>query len=178
MPSNRHRELVEKLKMQAHPEGGHFVEMYRSPLQVAVPYATTTRAACTGIYSLIGTHDRSSLHRIKSDEMWHFYDGAPLTVVVLDAAAPRHHHRIVLGRDMAKGQVMQAVVPAGEWFGAYIDPATGPTTDTPDYALVGCTVAPGFDFADFELADTERLTRAFPHAADVIELLKPKINTH
>jgi predicted cupin superfamily sugar epimerase len=96
--------------------------------------------------------------------MWHFYDGDPVTLYLLDRAAGLT--TIVVGRDVARGQVPQALVPAGRWFGAAVEPPGA-------FALVGCTVAPGFDFADFELAERAALERAFPAHAALIARLTP-----
>ena len=105
------------------------------------------------------------MHRIRSDEVWHFYDGAPLTLSVI--APDGSLRQIAMGRDVAAGQVPQAVVPAGAWYGAVTDP------DPDGYSLVGGTAAPGFDFADFELAGRAALLREFPQHGAVIERLTP-----
>jgi predicted cupin superfamily sugar epimerase len=116
----------------------------------------------TAIYFLLESHHISALHRIQSDEVWHFYDGGPLDVFVIE---PNGELRIIrLGRDMAAGEVFQAVVPAGCWFGS--KPAPGSA-----FSLVGCTVAPGFDFTDFELADQSTLIAQFPEHEAVIRQL-------
>ena len=108
----------------------------------------------------------SRLHRIKSDEVWHFYDGAPLTLYVI--APSGAIERIVMGRDAERGEVFQAVVPAGSWYGAALALA-----EPASYALVGGTVAPGFDFADFELGERGSLLARFPQHRAVIERLTP-----
>lgn len=157
---------IESLQMQAHPEGGYFAESYRSPERIvgeALPDRFGgDRALSTAIYFLIEGHHRSTLHRIAADEIWHFYAGIPLHVYVIDLIGALHV--IKLGPDALAGEVFQAVVPAGCWFGAKPTQATG-------YSLVGCTVAPGFDFADFELANANDLLRQYPQHQAVIELL-------
>lgn len=157
---------VQALNMQAHPEGGYFAEMYRSAETVAADALPGrfggSRTMSIAIYFLLESHHISALHRIQSDEVWHFYDGGPLDVFVIDPAGELYIIR--LGRDIAAGEVFQAVVPAGCWFGS--KPAAGTA-----FSLVGCTVAPGFDFADFELADPQALLADFPQHEAVIQQL-------
>jgi predicted cupin superfamily sugar epimerase len=155
-------EWIARLRLVPHPEGGHYRESYRAAESVGAAALPAryggARALATAIYYLLCRGEMSVLHRVRSDEMWHFYDGDPLGLSLLDDAGPR---TIVLGRDGARGEVPQAVVAAGTWFGAAVE---SPGT----FALVGCTVAPGFDFADLEIADRATLTRAHPaHAAFV-----------
>lgn len=153
--------------MQPHPEGGFFAETYRSTEsvpQAALPARFAgVRAFSTAIYFLLESHNRSALHRIQSDEVWHFYAGGPLEVFVIE---PNTGVLTVirLGNRPDRGEVFQAVVRAGCWFGS--KPMTGS-----DFSLVGCTVAPGFDFADFELADRAEMLRQFPQHQAVIEVL-------
>ena len=157
------RQLVETLRLAPHPEGGFFRETYRAPLQLAgqalAPTFSGARDAATAIYYLLAAGDRSRFHRIRSDEVWHFYLGDPLQVIELTEAGTAQV--TTLGIDFAAGQAPQHVVPAGRWFGAC--PAPGSS-----FSLVGCTVAPGFDFADFEMATADALTKAFPQAQDWI----------
>ncbi len=154
---------IEKFQLQPHPEGGYFSETYRSTEFITQPCLpsryTGDRAFATGIYFLVKGGEFSSLHRIQSDEMWHFYTGNSLTVYAIDPQGQLHTIR--LGSDAPNGEVFQAVVPAGYWFGSSVESDTG-------FALVGCTVAPGFDFADFELAERESLSLQFPQHRDLI----------
>lgn len=157
---------VNTLNMLPHPEGGYFAETYRSAetiSQAALPDRfNEARAFGTAIYFLLENHHISALHRIQSDEIWHFYDGGTLEVSVI---SPTGKLTIIrLGRNLNQGEVFQAVVPAGSWFGS--KPAVGT-----DFSLVGCTVAPGFDFADFEMADRATLLAEFPQHRAVIEKL-------
>ena len=160
------RELVALYDLQPHPEGGYFKETYRDKgvieKSALPPQFCGRRNFSTAIYFLLPEGKKSHLHRIKSDEVWHFYLGGPLSIVQI---APQGAvDTIVLGNDITNGQVLQHVVPAGFWFGAY--PNAGSC-----FSFVGCTVAPGFDFADFEMGKREDLLRQFPHARETIESL-------
>lgn len=164
-------DLVERLNLLPHPEGGYFRETYRAAENIAGSALPSRfggdRSASTAIYFLLETGQRSRLHRIQSDEVWHFYGGDPLMVVEIDRAGELKTTR--LGGDLADGAVFQHVVPAGVWFGAV--PADTGRTGSAGYALVGCTVAPGFDFADFELADRTVLLAEYPAHRAWIERL-------
>lgn len=142
---------IRSLGLTPHPEGGHYRETYRGPGNVS-----------TAIYFLLEGRQVSRLHRIRADEVWHLYAGGPLTVSAIapDGALTE----FTLGGDLEAGQAPQGVVPAGHWFGAAL-------ASTETYALVGCTVAPGFDFAEFELARRDPLLAAFPQHAALIERL-------
>lgn len=134
-------ELVKFYQMLPHPEGGYYKETYRSLETTQTPWGE--RSVATGIYYLLEAGQSSSLHRIKSDEMWHFYAGDPL--IVYEKSEDGLIKETVLGSDFKSGHLSQYVVPAGAWFGAYLPKGS-------QYAFVGCTVSPGFDFSDFELA--------------------------
>jgi predicted cupin superfamily sugar epimerase len=160
---------VSMYNLQTHPEGGYYAETYRSSEGIAREALPErfhgARSFSTGIYFLLESSDFSAFHRIKSDEMWHFYAGESLEVFVID---PENGELevIKMGADPAKGETFQAVVPAGTWFASR--PAHGSS-----YSLVGCTVAPGFDFADFEMAGRAALTAQYPqHAALIAELTR------
>jgi len=158
---------VNAFRMQLHPEGGYYAETYRSsellPKAGLPDRFLGSRSVSTAIYFLLENHHVSALHRIQSDEVWHFYAGGPLEVFVIEPATG-NLSIIRLGANPDQGEVFQAVVPAGSWFGS--KPAAGTA-----YSLVGCTVAPGFDFADFELAKPEEMLQQFPQHRAVIELL-------
>lgn len=141
MPADRADELIRTLGMRPHPEGGHFVETFRSP--IIVPGPNGDRAASTAILFLLRAGEVSRWHRVAADEAWHWYEGDQLELLTSGGpdGDPLRRHR--LGR-IGQGGVPQAVVPAGMWQAARPCGA---------YALVGCTVAPGFDFADFALLD-------------------------
>ena len=157
---------IEKLGLERHPEGGYFRQSYKADLtleQAALPAGFTgARAASTAIYFLLEGKNFSAFHRLLSDEVWHFYDGSPLVVHVIEPSGKIS--RILLGRDVDEGQALQAVVKAGSWFASHV-------ADWSSFALVGCTVAPGFEFADFEMARREALVAQYPQHAALIERL-------
>jgi predicted cupin superfamily sugar epimerase len=156
-------DLIRRFDLQPHPEGGYFRETYRCAAKVSREGSDETRAASTAIYYLLCDGAHSAWHRIRSDEVWHFYAGEPLLVHVLDRKGELVTHR--LGNPLThQATVFQAVVSAGLWFAAECeDPAT--------FALAGCTVAPGFEFSEFELADVDALRSAYPaHAAFIARL--------
>lgn len=157
---------IKQLQLTEHIEGGAFREVYRSPLQIAAQALPGTfdavRNICTSIYFLLKQDQFSAFHRIKSDELWHFYYGDPLIVYEIDMTGKLTEH--LLGNDPRQGQQFQCVIKAGSWFASRVK-AGGV------YALAGCTVAPGFDFADFELAEREALTKEYPAYQRLIEEL-------
>jgi uncharacterized protein len=157
---------IENLRLEAHPEGGYFRQTYKADLtlaQSALPGGFTgARAASTAIYFLLEGENFSAFHRLRSDEVWHFYDGAPLVVHVIEPEGIVS--RILLGRDVDAGQTLQAVVKAGCWFASHV-------ADWSSFALVGCTVAPGFEFDDFETGRREELMERYPLHAELIERL-------
>lgn len=152
--------------MQLHPEGGWYKESYRSNETILGEHLpnryTNGRNFCTAIYFLLEGDQFSSFHRIKSDEMWHFYYGFPLHIVIIDEAGSLQ--TITLGNRLDESDKLQYVVKAGSWFAA--KPAT-----KGNFALVGCTVAPGFDFEDFELAKSSHLSAQFPQHKKLIHQL-------
>ncbi len=165
MPSPRAAELIETLGLVPHPERGHFVETYRAPLVIESPAHGGPRAASTAIYFLLTDEGPSYLHRLVSDELFHLYEGGPLDVLLL---GPAETARVAqLGLDLAAGQRPQLVIPAGTWFGAEL--AQGAR-----HCLWGCTVAPGFTFEDFSLAQGGELAARFPqHAARIARMTRP-----
>ena len=157
---------VKRLRLEPHPEGGYFRQTYRSKTTIpreALPAGFGgARAASTAIYFLLEGKNFSAFHRLRSDEMWHFYAGSPLLVHVIDISGK--HSTIFLGCAPDVGQTLQAVVPAGCWFASHV-------WDWKSYALVGCTVAPGFDFEDFQMGKREELLSKYPQHRDVIRRL-------
>ena len=154
-------ELIELYGMKPHPEGGYYQETYRASGKIS----GLDRNFSTAIYYLLPGGARSRLHRLKWDELFHFYLGDPLILVKI--APDGKVEKIRLGRDVLSGCVLQHVIPAGTWFGAYPDAGA-------EYCLIGCTVAPGFDFADFEVGKRSALLKLFPKARPVIERLMPQ----
>lgn len=189
---------IERLGLEPHLEGGSFRQTYRSELAI-VPEASAdphpvprkgggtrlgqpreihpvansstrvrqpeTRAASTAIYFLLEGESFSAFHRLKSDEMWHFYAGSPLLLHVIPSQGV--YSSILLGNDLEARQVFQAVVPARCWFAAHVQ-------DWKGWALVGCTVAPEFEFEDFELGRRDELVREYPLCRELIERLTRK----
>lgn len=157
---------IEILEMQRHPEGGYFKETYKCVEDIegnALPDRFEgNRSMSTAIYFLLRKEDFSAFHKIKSDEIWHFYEGQGLEIFYFDLDGELK--TILLGRNPEKGEVFQAVVPANCWFGSRV--ASGS-----DYALVGCTVAPGFDFQDFEMAERQELIADYPQFGEIISQL-------
>lgn len=153
---------IAHLRLEPHPEGGYFRRSYTAELTLTLPDRDGPRPVATAIDYLLKGGQRPRLHRLKSDELWHFYIGSPLTVHVLDSEGRYTAWR--LGADPTVGQRFQLAIHAGCWFGATVDDPAG-------FSLSGCTVAPGFDFADFELADRATLVRQYPQHAEFIEQL-------
>jgi uncharacterized protein len=153
------RAVVNALGLVPHPEGGFYRETFRAPLAVEAPQGT--RAASTAIYFLLPAGMFSALHRVRSDEAWHHYNGDPVELYLLreDGA----HEVVRLGSDLANGERPQVVVPAGVWQAAI------PLGSR--FALCGCTVAPGFDFADFEMPVRADLVDRFPEVRELVERL-------
>ena len=156
---------INQLHLQPHSEGGFYKESYRSP--EAIPQNGLParfpgpRSFSTAIYFLLRSQDRSLLHRIQSDELWHWHAGSTLSIYVLDKQALTIHQ---LGDNPEKKESFQLTIPANSWFGARLNTGRG-------YALVSCTVAPGFDFEDFELADKKELIQHNPAYKEVIDVL-------
>jgi predicted cupin superfamily sugar epimerase len=155
---------IKKLNLLAHPEGGWFKEVYRSKETVqknALPDRFTgNRSISTAIYYLLEKGDFSAFHRIKSDEIWHFYDGEPLEIIEINPDGNLIKHCLGLNPD--NNCFPQIVIPAQSWFAAR--PAG-------TFTLVGCTVSPGFDFEDFEMGEKKKLSALFPEHKRIIEEL-------
>jgi len=158
--------LIQKYNLEPHPEGGWYKQTYKCNEQIAADALPerfgAIRVFSTAIYFLLEKGNFSTFHRIKSDECWHFYAGDPLLVFIIDQSGEL---RIIsLGKDLEKGQSFQYVVPANCWFAS--QPATGS-----EYCFVGCTVSPGFEFEDLELANATELSAIYPKHKKIIEQL-------
>ena len=157
---------ISNLNLQPHPEGGYFKETYKAAESIPAEALPTrfngNRSFSTAIYYLLQQGDFSAFHRINSDECWHFYAGQTLLIHTIENDGK--YFCTKLGADINAGEAFQFVVPATAWFAA--EPAGNSA-----FALAGCTVAPGFDFADFEMADKQFLVSAFPQHSDVITRL-------
>ncbi|MEK7765166.1 MAG: cupin domain-containing protein [bacterium] len=150
-------ELARLLELAPHPEGGRFRECYRAAGRTTAHGGE--RAWATSILYMLEAGERSRFHRLRSDELWHFHLGGPLELC--EIAPDGTARSVVLGPEVTHGQRLFHAVPAGSWF------AAAPLPET-EFSLLGCTVAPGFEFADFELADAPRLAADFPHLAPLI----------
>ena len=160
------KQLIQKYNLELHPEGGWYKQTYKSNEEVdadALPGRFgANRAFSTAIYFLLEKGNFSAFHRIKSDECWHFYAGDPLLIYIIEQNGELEV--ISLGNDLENGQSFQYVVPANCWFASR--PAPGS-----EYCFVGCTVSPGFEFEDLELADGTELSVMYPQHKSIIKEL-------
>lgn len=155
---------VKNLGLKSHPEGGFFKEIYKSSesiLKENLPQRFTgDRVFSTSIYYLLNNENVSHFHRIKQDEVWHFYEGDSLAIHCLSGDGG--YSKFLLGRNIEAGESFQVVVKAGDYFAAEVN-------DKSSFGLVGCTVSPGFDFEDFELPKRRDLIDLFPEHQVIIE---------
>jgi len=161
--TNEAATLIRQLKLLPHPEGGWYREVFRSneiiQIESIAPRYRKPHCFSTSIYFLIESNDFSAFHRIRSDETWHFYAGSPVTIYTLlqDGTVSE----ATLGNNLAEGQLLQFTIERNTWFAARIKTEGS-------FALVGCTVSPGFEFEDFELGKRHDLTDLFPQHAAMI----------
>ena len=159
------QQLITQYQLQPHPEGGYYLQTYCSnekiPVEALPDRFSGNRHFSTAIYFLLEGTQFSSFHRIQSDELWHFYTGIGLHIYVLHADG--RGEVLKLGDELANGYSFQQVVPAGSWLLQSPSVRKG--------FIVGCTVAPGFDFTDFELAEKEMLLKEFPQYKEWIMML-------
>lgn len=160
------KEIVRKLGLLAHPEGGFYKETYRSTQSIETD-RNVFRNISTAIYFLLENDNKSLFHRIQSDELWFFHQGESLEIVYIKDGVL---NTIILGNSFENGEVPQAIIPANTWFASGVKNLKG-------YSLVSCTVAPGFDFADFELAKREDLIQEFPYLKETIQKFTPEHNS-
>jgi predicted cupin superfamily sugar epimerase len=155
--------FVNILGLMPHPEGGFYKETYRSTGRIQSEHLEGNfegqRNYSTAIYFLLTSGNFSAFHRIKQDELWHFYEGQPLNVHIIHQDGA--YSCLKLGPDLKNGEQYQGVVPAGAWFASAV-------SENGNYSLVGCTVAPGFDFKDFEMAKKTELLQAYPQHSELI----------
>ena len=157
---------IDRLDLEPHVEGGYFKETYRADekigSQVLPERFSGDRSFCTAIYFLLHNRDFSAFHRIKQDELWHFYTGDTLLLHIINQQGI--YSQIRLGMNFDDGEVFQAMVPKCSWFGANLK-------EPGSFTLVGCTVAPGFEFNDLEIANRYALVALFPEHRQIIERL-------
>ncbi|MEM9363880.1 MAG: cupin domain-containing protein [Bacteroidota bacterium] len=158
--------LIEKFNLEPHPEGGYFKETYRSMGTIEKNSLPTDyngeRNYSTCIYFLLTSDAFSAFHRIKQDEIWHFYEGSTILLHLISEKGV--YTKVTIGTHFELGEVPQFVVPGGYWFAAEV-------LEKDAYAFVGCTVSPGFDFQDFELPSRKKLLQRFPQSRSSIEKL-------
>ena len=158
--------IIQEYGLIPHPEGGWYKETYRSeatiPAEALSKSFSGSRSMSTAIYFLMEAENFSAFHRIKSDECWHFYAGGTLEIYIIDTEGTLSV--VKLGNQIDKGECFQYVVPANCWFAS--KPAEGVS-----FSFVGCTVSPGFDFQDFELANGATLSLQHPQHATLINAL-------
>ena len=153
---------IEKLGLLPHPEGGFYKEVYRSDETISgLPSRyQSQRSFGTSIYFLLGSEDKSAFHRLQSDEIWFYHSGSSVKIHIIHPDGTREDK--IVGADIESGQQLQVLIPKGTWFAAKVM--------LPDnYVLVSCTVCPGFEFADFELANRWELIEKYPQHRILIE---------
>jgi len=157
------QQWISKLNLKSHPEGGFYREVYRSDevlLSTSLDdrYAGS-RSISTSIYFLLKENQFSAFHKIKSDELWHFYDGSPIKLYLISETGKLEIKKV--GINISENELPQITIKKNVWFAA--EPICKES-----YTLVGCTVAPGFNFTDFELGKRKDLLKNFPHHKDLI----------
>ena len=160
---NSVEKIIKRLDLKPHPEGGFYKETYRSHGEIKKDSLDINyegkRNFSTCIYFLLTSDTFSAFHRIRQDEIWHFYDGSPIKLHTISENGV--HSEFIIGNNLLQGETPQLIVPGGHWFGAEV-------INKNSYSLVGCTVSPGFNFADFELPSREKLTSLFPKHKQII----------
>jgi predicted cupin superfamily sugar epimerase len=155
--------IISQLELLPHPEGGWFRETYRSedviPDDSLPDRYKSQHCFSTSIYFLLESHNFSAFHRISSDETWHFYLGSPVVIYIISQEGDLA--QVTTGNNLSEGQCLQYTIPRNCWFAAKV-------VDKNSFTLVGCTVAPGFEFGDFELASRKQLSDLYPVHADLI----------
>jgi len=157
------KEYIKKLQLKPHPEGGYYKELYRAGELILPDHLPTrfksSRTFSTSIYFLLEGKQISTFHRLKADELWHFYDGSTLIIYIIDESGELR--KLKLGSNVEDGEMFQVQIKNNNWFGAEL-------LDKSSYALIGCTVSPGFEFEDFELGDKIELSKKYPEHKNII----------
>ncbi len=151
---------IKNLDLVKHPEGGYYREVYRSSEHFIVPdysYKMKKRNYSTSIYFLLEGNDKSHFHRLSSDEIWHFYDGSDIKIIIIDSAG--NLSEVFIGKEAG---VFQYSINKNSWFAAEV-------VDKKSFSLIGCTVSPGFNFEDFELGKRSELLTMFPQHQEIIK---------
>ena len=152
------QQWIEAYQLEPHPEGGYFHQVEKS-LEIIEEKTGRIRARYTSIYFLLTSVNPSRFHRLAADEIWYFHDGMPLTIHMISPKG--EYHKIILGKDVSQGQVLQYTVPKATIFGSTVEAENG-------FALVSCMVAPGFEFDDFELFTRAELLAIYPQYHEII----------
>ena len=156
--------LINRLNLEKHPEGGYYAEYYRSAEKINKEHLPSrfggSRVFSTGIYFLLTKNDFSSFHRLKADEIWHFYSGSPL--ILYEINIDGNLEKTILSNDINKNSQFAKDVKVGNWLAAEV-------IDKDSYSLVGCTLSPGFEFEDLELAKRNDLIKLFPQHKKIIQ---------
>lgn len=157
---------ISKLQMNPHPEGGYYKEIYRSGEIYQAEFLPgefkSNRNLSTSIYFLLDGNQVSTFHRLKSDEIWHYYDGCGVKIHIIEEDGILSE--IFLGNNLDNGEMFQVIIKSNNWFAAEL-------VERNSFSLIGCTVSPGFDFEDFELGDRNKLLKQFPQHKEIIKKL-------
>lgn len=160
------QEIIKNLKLEPHPEGGYYREIYRStqviPGDSWIPRRSSPRVSATSIYFLLNKSQVSKWHRLKSDELWFYHSGNPILIHTFNHQG--EYHAVHLGMDLLQGQRPQVLIPAGTIFGAEL-------MDKQSYSLIGCLVSPGFEFSDFELVSPNQIEKINSELSPLIRRL-------
>lgn len=163
---NEAEKIATTLNMLPHPEGGYYKETYRSSgiinQETLGSHFSGDRHYSTSIYFLLTSDTFSAFHRIKQDEIWHFYKGSPIKLHIISTNGV--YKNIIIGNDLERNEHPQYIVSAGDWFAAEV-------ISNNSFSLLGCTVSPGFDFKDFQLGDKASLIATFPQHKSIITKL-------
>lgn len=164
-----HDEIIKRIELIPHPEGGYYREIYRSEEKIDINHLPErfngARSFSTSIYYMLVKEQISVFHKLKSDEIWHFYYGSPLFIHLLDTKSG--YNKLKLGNNLLDGEIPQFIIPKETFFAAEV-------VDKKSFALIGCTVSPGFEFADFEFGIADQLLKQFPQQKELIIRLSKK----